>query len=45
MAVFGPLDFFSEGTIEFVTFIGDDPVPQHTYRLDVTIDESLKLDA
>jgi hypothetical protein len=44
MAAFGPVDFFSEGPLEFLTFIGDSQEPQHIHRIDVKIDRSVKLD-
>ncbi|SRR6266851_1922790 len=40
----GPIDFLNEGTLEFQTFLNDEPNPQHTHQLSIRTDPNLKFD-
>jgi hypothetical protein len=44
LAVLGPIDFISEGGLEFHTFFNDEAEPQHSHQLSVRTDPSLKID-
>lgn len=44
MATIGPLDFLSEGILDFQTFFNDDSEPRHSYQISVRTDPNLKLE-
>ena len=41
MFIIGPIDFLSEGTLEFQTFLNDESQPRHTHLLSVRTDPNL----